>query len=244
MHRHGDLHGTPARLGKDGTGLAMDQQEKLLRKGVVSAARELDALGLNRGTSGNVSCRYADGLLITPSGVPTADLTPEGIVLMGLDGSYPEGTKPSSEWRFHRDILAARPEVGAVVHAHPVHCTAFAICGRQIPAVHYMIAAFGGPDVRCAPYAPYGTEALSRLALEALEDRSCCLLANHGMIAAGADLRRALWLAQELETLCQQYAVALQVGAPQILSDAEIAETVERFRGYGLNAGNPAKSAT
>lgn len=214
----------------------MDGQERAARDSVVAAARELDAQGLNRGTSGNVSCRFGDGLLITPSGVPTQDLTPESIVPMSLDGSHPAGSKPSSEWRFHRDILAARPEIGAVVHAHPVHSTAFAMCGREIPAVHYMIAAFGGPSVRCAPYAPYGTEALSRLALEALEGRSCCLLANHGMIAAGADLKRAVWLALELETLCQQYAVALQVGTPQILSDAEITETVARFRGYGLNA--------
>jgi L-fuculose-phosphate aldolase len=214
----------------------MDANERAAREGVVAAARDLDALGLNRGTSGNVSVRFGDGLLITPSGVPTGDLTPEAIVPMAMAGSYPEGMKPSSEWRFHRDILAARPEVGAVVHAHPIHCTAFAICGREIPAIHYMIAAFGGPTVRCAPYAPYGTEALSHLALAALRDRSCCLLANHGMIAAGADLARAVWLAAELETLCHQYAVALQVGAPLILSDAEIAETVERFRGYGLNA--------
>jgi L-fuculose-phosphate aldolase len=214
----------------------MDAQERDARESVVASARELDALGLNRGTSGNVSCRFRDGLLVTPSGVPTAALTPESIVPMGFDGTHPPGTKPSSEWRFHRDILAARPEIGAVVHAHPVHCTAFALCGRAIPAVHYMIAAFGGPDVRCAPYAPYGTEELSILALAALEGRSCCLLANHGMIAAGADLPRAIWLAQELETLCQQYAVALQIGTPQVLSDAEILSTVERFRGYGLNA--------
>lgn len=214
----------------------MDAQERRAREGVVAAARDLDALGLNRGTSGNVSCRFRDGLLITPSGVPTRDLTAESIVPMAFDGTFPAGVKPSSEWRFHRDILAARPEAGAVVHAHPVYCTAFAMCGREIPAVHYMIAAFGGPSVRCAPYAPYGTEALSGLALEALEGRSCCLLANHGMIAAGADLTRAVWLAQELETLCHQYAVALRVGTPQILSDAQIGETVERFRGYGLNA--------
>lgn len=214
----------------------MDARERQARESVVAAARDLDILGLNRGTSGNVSCRFGDGLLITPSGVPTRDLTAESIVPMGFDGSYPDGAKPSSEWRFHRDILAARPEFGAVVHAHPIHCTAFAMCGREIPAVHYMIAAFGGPSVRCAPYAPYGTEALSHLALEALKGRTCCLLANHGMIAAGADLTRAVWLAQELETLCHQYAVALQVGAPQVLSDAEIGDTIERFRGYGLNA--------
>ena len=214
----------------------MQDVESAARESVVAAARELDAMGLNRGTSGNVSRRFGDGLLITPSGVPTGDLTPETIVPMTMDGTWPAGMKPSSEWRFHRDILAARPDVGAVVHAHPIHCTAFAICGREIPAIHYMIAAFGGPTVRCAPYAPYGTEALSRLALAALEGRSCCLLANHGMIAAGADLTRAIWLASELETLCHQYAVALQVGEPQVLSEAEIMETVERFRGYGLNA--------
>ncbi|MBE7198951.1 MAG: class II aldolase/adducin family protein, partial [Parafilimonas terrae] len=121
----------------------MDADERSARDGVVAAARELDAQGLNRGTSGNVSARFGDGLLITPSGVPTAALSAEDIVPMGLDGSHPPGMKPSSEWRFHRDILAARREVGAVVHAHPVHCTAFAMCGREIPAVHYMIAAFG-----------------------------------------------------------------------------------------------------
>jgi L-fuculose-phosphate aldolase len=191
---------------------------------------------LNRGTSGNVSVRFRDGLLITPSGVPTERMGPDDIVPMALDGTHPPDLKPSSEWRFHRDILAARPEVGAVVHAHPVYCTAFAMCGREIPAVHYMLAAFGGPNVRCAPYAPYGTAELSELALAALSERNVCLLANHGMIAAGASLEKALWLAVELETLCQQYAVALQVGTPTILSDHEIGTTVERFRGYGLNA--------
>ncbi len=214
----------------------MDVDERTARASVVDAARDLDAQGLNRGTSGNVSMRFRDGLLITPSGMPTAAMSPDDIVPMGFDGGHPPGLKPSSEWRFHRDILAARPEIGAIVHAHPIHCTAFAICGREIPAVHYMIAAFGGPTVRCAPYAPYGTETLSRLALAALQDRACCLLANHGMIAAGATLAKASWLAIELETLCQQYAVALQVGAPLVLPDDEIGRIVERFRGYGLNA--------
>ena len=214
----------------------MEADEGEARGSVVEAARALDAQGLNRGTSGNVSLRFRHGLLITPSGVPTARMAPGDIVFMGLDGAFAPGLRPSSEWRFHRDILAARAEIGAVVHAHPVHCTAFAICGRDIPAVHYMIAAFGGPDVRCAPYAPYGTEELSRLALAALEDRACCLLSNHGMIAAGATLEKALWLAVELETLCRQYAVALRVGTPAVLSDREIAGTVERFRGYGLDA--------
>lgn len=214
----------------------MDTDERNARDSIVAAARELDAQGLNRGTSGNVSVRFRDGLLITPSGVPTARMRPEDVVAMERDGSHPPDQKPSSEWRFHRDILVARPEIGAVAHAHPVYCTAFAMCGREIPAVHYMIAAFGGPTVRCAPYAPYGTAELSELALAALADRNACLLANHGMIAAGANLEKALWLAVELETLCQQYAVALQVGTPAILSDRDIGTTVERFRGYGLNA--------
>lgn len=214
----------------------MDTDERNARDSIVAAARELDAQGLNRGTSGNVSMRFRDGLLITPSGVPTARMRPEDVVAVERDGSHPPDQKPSSEWRFHRDILVARPEIGAVAHAHPVYCTAFAMCGREIPAVHYMIAAFGGPTVRCAPYAPYGTAELSELALAALADRNACLLANHGMIAAGANLEKALWLAVELETLCQQYAVALQVGTPAILSDRDIGTTVERFRGYGLNA--------
>ncbi|SFL85203.1 class II aldolase/adducin family protein [Methylobacterium pseudosasicola] len=214
----------------------MDRDERIARESVVTAARDLDAQGLNRGTSGNVSVRFRDRILITPSGLPTARMGPDDIVPLAFDGTHPAGLKPSSEWRFHRDILAARPEIGAVVHAHPIHCTAFALCGREIPAVHYMIAAFGGPNVRCAPYAPYGTAELSELALAALKDRNVCLLANHGMIAAGATIEKALWLAVELETLCWQYAVALQVGAPNILSDHEINSTVERFRGYGLNA--------
>ncbi|MGU3547110.1 class II aldolase/adducin family protein [Methylobacterium sp. A52T] len=214
----------------------MDRDERIAREGVVAAARALDAQGLNRGTSGNVSVRFGDGLLITPSGVPTDRIGPDDVVRMDLDGTHAPDRKPSSEWRFHRDILASRPEFHAVVHAHPVYCTAFAICGEAIPAVHYMIAAFGGPTVRCAPYAPYGTEELSDLALAALVDRNACLLANHGMIAAGASLEKALWLAVELETLCQQYAVARQIGTPIILSDDEIGTTVERFRGYGLNA--------
>jgi L-fuculose-phosphate aldolase len=207
-----------------------------VRQSIVEAARSLDALGLTQGTSGNLSQRWEDGLLITPSGLPYARMSPDDIVFMRLDGTHEHPLKPSSEWRFHRDILAARPEVNAVVHAHPIHCTAFAMCRREIPAVHYMIAAAGGPTVRCAPYATFGTEELSAHALAALEDRTCCLLANHGMIATGPDLEKALCLAVELETLCRQYAVALQVGTPVVLPDDEIARNVEKFKSYGLKA--------
>lgn len=211
----------------------MTADESEAREAVVAAARELDAQGLNRGSSGNVSLRWRDGLLITPSGIPSGRMTPGDVVELGPDGSYEHRLAPSSEWRFHRDILLRRPEVTAVVHAHPVYATAFAMCRRDVPAAHYMIAAAGGPTIRCSGYATFGTEELSRLALEALEDRAGCLLANHGLIATGPSLAKALWLAVEIETLCHQYAVALQVGTPVILSDDEIARNVEKFRGYG-----------
>ena len=200
---------------------------------IVEAMRSLISLGLSQGTAGNVSVRYRDGFLMTPSGIPADDLRPEDIVRMTMAGGHDHALAPSSEWRFHRDILQRRPEIGAVVHAHPTYCTAFAICGQEIPAVHYMIAAAGGPTIRCAPYAPYGTEELSVAAVAALDNRLGCLLANHGMIAIGSNLTKALWLAVEMEALCRQYAAALQVGKPIILSDAEIARTVRRFESYG-----------
>lgn len=212
---------------------ASETADGTIRTDIVAAMRDLLTLGLSQGTSGNVSVRAGDGFLVTPSGIPVETLRPEDIVAMQFDGGFTHPLAPSSEWHFHRDILAARPDVNAVVHAHPTHCTAFAICGRDIPAVHYMIAAAGGPTVRCAPYAPYGTEALSAAALTALEGRMACLLANHGMIAIGSDLRKALWLAVEVEALCRQYAVALQVGNPVVLPDDEIWRTVERFKSYG-----------
>ncbi|AWN40891.1 class II aldolase/adducin family protein [Methylobacterium durans] len=215
--------------------------ESDLRSAIVAASSRVIALGLSQGTSGNISVRFGEGFLVTPSGIPPEDLAPEHIVPMDFAGRHAHPLAPSSEWRFHRDILANRPEVGAVVHAHPPYATGFAICGREIPAVHYMIAMAGGPTIRCAPYAPYGTEALSEVALAALEGRSCCLLANHGLIATGADLAKALWLAVEVEALCRQYAIALQVGTPVVLDDAEIARTVERFKSYGprtIDAGS------
>jgi L-fuculose-phosphate aldolase len=155
---------------------------------------------------------------------------------MPLDGAYGshEGVlAPSSEWRFHLDILLARPQVGAIVHTHSTYATALAICGLELPAVHYMIAAAGGPTVRVASYATYGTAELSRSALKALEDRSCCLLANHGMIATGANLDKAMWLAVELETIAKQYYLALAIGGPVLLPDAEIAHVMEGFKSYG-----------
>ena len=206
------------------------------REAMIATARRMNASGLNQGTSGNLSARVEGGFLLTPTGMDYDALAPEDLVFMRLDGSHEGRRLPSSEWRFHRDVLAARPEVGAVLHAHSMFCTTLACLRRGIPAFHYMVAVAGGVDVRCAPYATFGTEELSAHALAALEDRTCCLLANHGMIATGPDLEKALWLAVELETLCRQYAVALQVGTPVVLPDDEIARNVEKFKSYGLKA--------
>ena len=214
--------------------------EDAVRHSIVDACRQVNALGINQGTSGNISVRWRDRLLITPSGLPYERMTRADIVPMNLDGSYELTQKPSSEWRFHCDIMKARADIGAIVHAHPIYATAFAICRKDIPAVHYMIAAAGGPTIRCGGYASYGTAELSDIALAALEGRNACLLANHGMIATGSDLEKAMWLAVEVETLCRQYAAALQIGTPHILSDEEIARTVEKFREYGPRAIAPA----
>jgi L-fuculose-phosphate aldolase len=213
--------------------------ERAARQSIVDACRQMNALGINQGTSGNISLRWQAGLLITPSGLPYEVMQPADIVPMRLDGSHEPRLRPSSEWRFHCDIMLARADVGAIVHTHPIYATAFAMCRQEIPAVHYMIAAAGGPTIRCGGYASYGTAELSAIALTALEGRNACLLANHGMIAAGPDLDKAMWLAVEVETLCKQYAAALQIGTPHILPDDEIARTVEKFRTYGLNALKP-----
>lgn len=212
----------------------MRDDEYRLRQEIIETCRKMNALGINQGTSGNVSARWDEGLLVTPSGIDYDALSPEDIVHLRMDGSCAHPLAPSSEWRFHRDILQSRPEIGAVVHAHPAYCTALSMTGQEIPAVHYMIAAAGGPTVRCAPYRTFGTEALSQAALEALDGRLCCLLANHGMIACGVTLAKALWLAGELETLARQYSIALQLGAPlNVLPDEEIAVVVEKFKSYG-----------
>ncbi|MEA2879676.1 MAG: L-fuculose-phosphate aldolase [Hyphomicrobiales bacterium] len=209
------------------------RDEFAIRQSIVDACRQMTTLGINQGTSGNIAVRSGEGLLITPSGLPYERMKADDIVPMKLDGSHEHRLKPSSEGRFHCDIMQARADVGAIVHAHPIYATAFAICRQDIPAVHYMIAAAGGPTIRCGGYASYGTAELSAIALAALEGRNACLLANHGIIAVGADLDKAMWLAVEVETLCKQYAAALQIGKPHVLSDDEIMRTVEKFRDYG-----------
>lgn len=204
-----------------------------LREALLATARAMNAHNLNRGAAGNVSARCGDGFLVTPTGMAYDETSPADMVPMALDGSWQGARKPSSEWRFHRDLYAARAEAGAIVHAHAPFATALACIGTEIPAFHYMIARFGGSSVRCAAYATFGTQALSDNALAALDGRCACLLANHGMLVFGRDLRQALDLAVEFESLCEQYWRALQVGAPVLLDEAEMAVVLEKFATYG-----------
>lgn len=204
-----------------------------LREQLIATARAMQPAGLNKGTSGNVSVRHGDGFYITPTGMPYAGLATDDIPLMGLDGTHQGTRKPSSEWRFHRDLYAARPEVGAVLHAHSPFAVSLACLRRDIPPFHYMIARFGGDTIRCADYAIFGSEALSASAMAAMVDRQGCLLANHGLLVTGRDLDEALALAIELEELCEQYWRACQLGEPVLLSADEMAEVLVKFAGYG-----------
>lgn len=215
----------------------MTKDELALREEIVACCQEMNSSGINQGTSGNISVRFKDRMLISPSATPYDQMTPEMIASVGLEdtsGTYEGPLKPSTEWRFHQKLLRDRPDAGAVVHAHPTYCTTLAIARKEIPSCHYMIAAFGGTSVRCAGYATFGTEELSILAIEAMQDRTACLLANHGMIAIGENLAKAMWRAIELETIAKQYYLSLQIGGPTLLSDEEIEDTMKGFSGYGL----------
>ncbi|HEX8703611.1 MAG TPA: class II aldolase/adducin family protein [Myxococcaceae bacterium] len=203
------------------------------REAIIATGRRMNTSGLNQGTSGNLSHRVEGGFLVTPTGMEYEALRPEDLVLMRFDGSHEGPRRPSSEWRFHRDILASRPEVNAVLHAHSMFCTTVACLRRSIPAFHYMVAVAGGSSIRCAPYATFGTEELSRHAVAALEGRKACLLANHGLITVGTDLAGAFKLAVEVETLAAMYLRALQVGEPVVLDEAEMAVVLEKFKTYG-----------
>lgn len=204
-------------------------QHKLL-----GITQKLAELGLNKGTSGNCSVRVDEGFLVTPSGFSVEAMTPASMVQMQLDGTFEQSEKPSSEWRFHRDILARRPEINAVIHTHSMFATTLACLHQDIPPFHYMIAVVGGDTIRCAPYALFGSQVLSDNALTALQERKACLLANHGMIALGRDLEDALAVTVEVENLCEQYWRILQLNAkPPLLSEAEMLEVFQQFKGYG-----------
>lgn len=213
----------------------MDELE--IRRSIISQCLFMNASGLNQGNAGNISVRFGERMLITPTSIPYEEMTPDMIASMPIEGEYGvwDGPKkPSSEWRFHLDIMKMRPDVGSVVHTHATFSTILAIARKPIPACHYMVAAFGGEDVRVAGYARYGTKALSEQVLKALKGRNGCLMANHGMLAVGSSLKKAMWRAVELETIAKQYYHALLIGGPVILSSAEIAETMESFSTYGL----------
>jgi L-fuculose-phosphate aldolase len=212
------------------------QDSDELRQAIIDACLSMERQQINQGTSGNISVRIGNQMLITPSGVDYARMTPEMIVSMPLDGSdsAPGQLKPSSEWRFHHAILLGKPDVNAVVHAHPVNCTALAMNRMEIPACHYMVAAFGGDTVPVAGYALFGTSELSDTVLASLENRSACLMANHGAVVTGDTLERALWRMVELETLAKGYVTSLSVGAPHILSAEEMADVKAAFADYGL----------
>jgi L-fuculose-phosphate aldolase len=214
--------------------------ENYVRQSIIDHCRKMNALGINQGTSGNISARYEDRMLITPSAAPYDEMTPDMIASLPLEGEYGawDGPrKPSTEWRFHLDILRSRPEVHAVIHTHAIYSTILAIAHKPIPACHYMIAAFGGDDVKVCDYARYGTKELSDNILKAMEGRTACLMANHGMVATGASLEKAMWAAVELETIAKQYYHALLIGGPVVLSSEEIAGVRNGFASYGLQDG-------
>lgn len=210
-----------------------------LRAALAETARQAVLQGLNQGASGNVSARWEDGFLVTPSGLPGAALHAAQMVFVSLDGAVRGDLKPSSEWRIHRDLYLARPEIRAVVHAHSPYAVSLSCLRRAIPPFHYMVAAAGGRDIRCADYATFGTQALSHAVLVALQDRRACLMSNHGQVAVGATLDAALDLALEVETLCAQYWRATLMGEPVLLDDAEMDVVLERFKDYGQR-GKPA----
>jgi L-fuculose-phosphate aldolase len=202
---------------------------------MVETCRRMEAAGINQGTAGNLSVRHGEGFLVTPSSLSYDRMTAEDIVEMGWDGSY-VGRRPSSEWRFHRDILRAREDVQVVLHCHSVYATSVACHHRAIPAFHYMVGIAGGTTIRCARYATFGTQALSDAAIEALEGRMACLLGQHGQIALGKTLDQALWMASEVETIARLYVQALVIGEPPVLPDDEMARVIEQMRrmSYGL----------
>ena len=203
-----------------------------LRTQLIETALQMETMGLNHGMSGNLSVRINESFLITPSALPYNQCMAEDIVLMDLEGHAQGSRKPSSEWRFHRDIYTQRQDAGAVLHAHSPWCTTLACLQTPIPAFHYMVAVAGGLDIRCAPYATYGTQALSDYALEALQNRKACLLANHGLLCLDADLDRVLALAIEVEDLARVYSQTIQIGKPVLLSDAEMMKVIGKFKDY------------
>lgn len=221
----------------------MNDTEMQARRAMVATCRKMNDTGINQGTAGNLSLRFGAGFLITPSSLPYDEMQPEDIVEMGWDGSY-SGRRPSSEWRFHRDILQARPETNVVLHCHSSYATSVAVHHQTIPAFHYMVGVMGGTTLRCARYATFGTQELSDAAIEALVDRQACLLGQHGQISLGKSLDSALWMAIEVETLARMYIQARALGEPPVLSDAEMARVIGQMQRMSYGLGPEAEGAT
>ncbi|MEX4005869.1 class II aldolase/adducin family protein [Neoaquamicrobium sediminum] len=213
-----------------------------LREEMVSICRRMNTSDINQGTAGNLSVRSGDGFLITPSSMPYDVMTPDDIVEMDFDGTY-VGGRPSSEWRFHRDILKAREDINVVLHCHSVYATTLACHHKTIPAFHYMTGVAGGTTIRCARYATFGTQALSDAALEALEGRLACLLGQHGQISLGTSLEAALWLAIEVETLSRMYVQALALGEPPVLPDDEMERVIAQMKRMSYGFGPEAEGS-
>ena len=215
------------------------EPELALGRKIIETCRDLERRGLNQGTSGNVSVRLpqstADGFLITPTAMPYDIMKPEDMARMDLNGESSGRHEPSSEWRFHLDIYRTRPDVGAIIHTHSGYSTTLACLRREIPAFHYMIALFGGSNIRCCEYATYGTQELSNHLLKALDGRNAALMGSHGLVVLGPTLPRALALTVEAETLAMMYWRAVQMGQPRLLSDPEIARVREKFATYGYS---------
>jgi L-fuculose-phosphate aldolase len=207
--------------------------ERELRDSLIAALKRLDERGLNRGSTGNLSHRHGNGMLITPTGMGADDLAADDLVWLGFDGSLKGRWKPSSEWHFHQALYQARPELQSIVHTHATHATAVSCLRQDLPAFHYMVAVAGGDSVRCAPYHLFGTEALSQAVVQAMGGRKACLLATHGMLSAGATLAEAMKITVEIESLCQTWLAACAVGTPVLLGADEMAAVIEKFRGYG-----------
>jgi len=211
-----------------------EPSESTLRDQIVSVMRLMDQRGLNRGTSGNVSARYKDGLLVTPSGVIPEELTADSVVFVGPDGESPPGAaRPSSEWRMHAGLYARRPDAGAVVHCHARHATILACAGKPIPPLHYMVGVSGRAWVPLAPYQPFGSIELADAVADAMEGGLACLMANHGLITVGRTLSRALAVAEEMEEQAAVYCGTLAIGGPNLLSEDQMADIFQRFKSYG-----------
>jgi L-fuculose-phosphate aldolase len=214
--------------------MAAPMDESALRQRMAEVMRAMDERGLNRGTSGNISARCGEAMLVTPSGIPASRLTAEQMVLIQPDGSIAQGAlKPSSEWRMHQGLLDRRSDVGAVVHCHSRHATILACANKPIPAVHYMVAVSGGTSVPVAPYATFGSEELAQAVVETLDGRYAALMANHGQIVVAPNLDFALAIAEELEEQAAVYWGTLAIGGPTLLAEEEMHVILQRFKSYG-----------